>query len=545
MTSSPTNRWRTSWLGCPPRAVRCPVLLVQGEGDPDRPWRSRRSRRRSRWWAGRARSRACPPTTRCWSWTPLPSSAAWAQAATRSIAPARGPSSGSPAPPTKRSPSVGELDAFPLGTLTADEVKDVPFIAASIDTFSMLNVLGLAAAVLVIGVLVVYLQARQRARTVSNVLSMRMGMRDAQARAALVLELAALLLAAFVLGATTGMIAGRLISPLLDPLQTIPPPPLFEPPIAVGPLDPPGTGASCRWPAGGSCIGGPRRSTWGRCSALPSEPVPGALRRPREDVPDAHRRGARAPWRDARFPGRRAHRRGRAVGEREVLAPPRAHRHRSRDLRRCLGGPSERGAGVVTRAPGAPARRRRLRVPTALGQLPAEPHDRAAPSPGVPRLRLLRRTTTILDRLGIAHRIDHLPDELSGGEQQRAAFAQAVVAGSAVVVADEPTAELDTESGQLVMDGVRALVDAGVTFVVATHDGAVRKLADEVIELEHGRVKGTHPEGPPVGGRSPGRTLLRRQDAFRTTRSRRRSRSASSPRCSTTTAATSCTRSRS
>lgn len=129
--------------------------------------------------------------------------------------------------------SVGELEAFPLGTLTADEVKDVPFIAASIDTFSMLNILGLAAGVLVIGVLVVYLQARERARTVSNVLSMRMGMRDGQARAALVLELAALLLAAFVLGAMTGMIAGRLIAPLLDPLQTIPPPPLFEPPIAA------------------------------------------------------------------------------------------------------------------------------------------------------------------------------------------------------------------------------------------------------------------------------------------------------------------------
>jgi putative ABC transport system ATP-binding protein len=100
----------------------------------------------------------------------------------------------------------------------------------------------------------------------------------------------------------------------------------------------------------------------------------------------------------------------------------------------------------------------------------------------------------ILERLGIGHRVDHLPDELSGGEQQRAAFAQAVVAGSAVVVADEPTAELDSESGALVMDGVRALVDAGVTFVVATHDGAVRKLADEVIELEHGRLKGADPD---------------------------------------------------
>ena len=129
--------------------------------------------------------------------------------------------------------SVGELEAFPLGTLTAQEVKNVPFIAAAIDTFAMLNVLGLAAAVLVIGVLVVYLQARQRARSVSNVLSMRMGMRGGQARAALVLELTAMLLAAFVLGASMGMVAGALISPLLDPLQVIPPPPLFDAPIAV------------------------------------------------------------------------------------------------------------------------------------------------------------------------------------------------------------------------------------------------------------------------------------------------------------------------
>jgi hypothetical protein len=129
--------------------------------------------------------------------------------------------------------SVGELEAFSLGTLTMDEVKDVPFIAAAIDTFAMLNVLGLAAAVLVIGVLVVYLQARQRARAVSNVLSMRMGMREAQARSALVLELAAMLLAAFILGASTGIVAGGLIAPLLDPLQTIPPAPLFDAPIAV------------------------------------------------------------------------------------------------------------------------------------------------------------------------------------------------------------------------------------------------------------------------------------------------------------------------
>jgi predicted lysophospholipase L1 biosynthesis ABC-type transport system permease subunit len=129
--------------------------------------------------------------------------------------------------------AVSELEAFQLGTLSVDEVKDVPFIKAAIDTFSMLNILGLSAASLVVGVLVVYLQTRQRARTVSNVLSLRMGMRARQAMAALVLELAGLLLAAFVLGAATGVLAGRIIAPLLDPLQTIPPPPLFDAPVAV------------------------------------------------------------------------------------------------------------------------------------------------------------------------------------------------------------------------------------------------------------------------------------------------------------------------
>ncbi|MDP9119283.1 MAG: hypothetical protein M3M93_03270, partial [Actinomycetota bacterium] len=130
-------------------------------------------------------------------------------------------------------PALGELDAYALDTLTAEEVKDVPFIKAAIETFSMLNILGLAAALLVVGVLVVYLQARQRARTVSNVLSLRMGMRDRQALGALVLELAAMLLGAFVLGAGLGLVAGGLVAPLLDPLQTIPPAPLFDAPLAV------------------------------------------------------------------------------------------------------------------------------------------------------------------------------------------------------------------------------------------------------------------------------------------------------------------------
>jgi ABC-type antimicrobial peptide transport system permease subunit len=91
----------------------------------------------------------------------------------------------------------------------------------------------LAAALLVIGVLVVYLQARQRARAVSNVLSLRMGMRERQAMLALVLELGLILLAAYLLGSVLGLIAGFLVAPMLDPLQTIPPAPLFSAPTSV------------------------------------------------------------------------------------------------------------------------------------------------------------------------------------------------------------------------------------------------------------------------------------------------------------------------
>jgi putative ABC transport system permease protein len=128
---------------------------------------------------------------------------------------------------------VSDLEAFPLGTLTAREVRDVPFIRAAIETFAMLNVLGLAAALLVTGVLVVYLQARQRARSVSSVLSLRMGMRSREGARALVLELGAILLAALVVGGALGLVAAGLIVPLLDPLQTIPPGPLFTAPVVV------------------------------------------------------------------------------------------------------------------------------------------------------------------------------------------------------------------------------------------------------------------------------------------------------------------------
>jgi putative ABC transport system ATP-binding protein len=95
----------------------------------------------------------------------------------------------------------------------------------------------------------------------------------------------------------------------------------------------------------------------------------------------------------------------------------------------------------------------------------------------------------LLDALGIAHRRDHLPEELSGGEQQRAAFAQVLTAGPAIVVADEPTAELDSRSAEDLLAVIRGLSELGVAFVIATHDPGVTRMADDVVELDHGRVK--------------------------------------------------------
>jgi putative ABC transport system ATP-binding protein len=102
----------------------------------------------------------------------------------------------------------------------------------------------------------------------------------------------------------------------------------------------------------------------------------------------------------------------------------------------------------------------------------------------------------VLAKLGIAERADHLPGQLSGGEQQRAAFAQVLMTGASLVVADEPTAELDDESSADLLDAVRTLAADGVTFVLATHDAQVAEVAEQVVELEHGHLAGARGSDP-------------------------------------------------
>ncbi|WP_443598608.1 ABC transporter ATP-binding protein [Agathobacter sp.] len=99
------------------------------------------------------------------------------------------------------------------------------------------------------------------------------------------------------------------------------------------------------------------------------------------------------------------------------------------------------------------------------------------------------RVSELLDRVGLSKRMDHMPDQLSGGEQQRVAIARAVAHHPKVVFADEPTGALDTAAGFEVMRLFRELIDdEGITIVMTTHDPNLMELGDEVFELSDGIV---------------------------------------------------------
>lgn len=107
------------------------------------------------------------------------------------------------------------------------------------------------------------------------------------------------------------------------------------------------------------------------------------------------------------------------------------------------------------------------------------------------RLRGQRRAVDgheLLTALGLDHRLDHRPAQLSGGEQQRLAFAVAAVGRPALILADEPTAELDVESGRRLLQAVLDLRDLGVTVVVTSHDPNVMGVADHQVRLDHGHT---------------------------------------------------------
>jgi putative ABC transport system ATP-binding protein len=110
-----------------------------------------------------------------------------------------------------------------------------------------------------------------------------------------------------------------------------------------------------------------------------------------------------------------------------------------------------------------------------------------------------RRAAEVLGQVGLGDRLHHYPSELSGGEQQRVAIARALATGNELLVADEPTGDLDFRTGVQILQLLRDQAEAGRTVVVVTHNREISRVADRVVELSSGRVAS---DGPPEGGRA-------------------------------------------
>lgn len=107
---------------------------------------------------------------------------------------------------------------------------------------------------------------------------------------------------------------------------------------------------------------------------------------------------------------------------------------------------------------------------------------------GVGRAERRRRARAALTQVGLAERLTHRPHQLSGGEQQRVAIARAVVGSPALLLADEPTGNLDSQAGATVMEVLRGLHETGTTIVIITHDTELAATLPRQITIRDGRV---------------------------------------------------------
>ena len=120
---------------------------------------------------------------------------------------------------------------------------------------------------------------------------------------------------------------------------------------------------------------------------------------------------------------------------------------------------------------------------------------------GISSKEARQRSLELLDQMGLADRADHLPAELSGGQRQRVTIARALVNRPAIVWADEPTGDLDSETAQEIMDlMIRLNKDAGETFIIVTHSREVGEIANRIVRMRDGLViddgLGGEPNGP-------------------------------------------------
>ena len=110
-----------------------------------------------------------------------------------------------------------------------------------------------------------------------------------------------------------------------------------------------------------------------------------------------------------------------------------------------------------------------------------------------------QRAQEVLTSVGLGERVNHFPHELSGGEQQRVAIARALATGNPVLLADEPTGELDFQTGIQILGLLQQQASDGKTVLVVTHNREISRIADRVIELSSGRVVR---DGPPRDGKA-------------------------------------------
>jgi len=106
----------------------------------------------------------------------------------------------------------------------------------------------------------------------------------------------------------------------------------------------------------------------------------------------------------------------------------------------------------------------------------------------MPSAERKKRVASVMDRMGIAHRAKHMPGQLSGGQQQRVAVARAVVGDQPLILADEPTGNLDSVHGQEVMELLRSLNKEGTTIVMVTHSPAHADYAHRIVNLFDGHI---------------------------------------------------------
>jgi putative ABC transport system ATP-binding protein len=98
------------------------------------------------------------------------------------------------------------------------------------------------------------------------------------------------------------------------------------------------------------------------------------------------------------------------------------------------------------------------------------------------------RSVAALERVGLGDRLNHNPNELSGGQQQRVAIARALIANPAIILADEPTGNLDSKSGTEIMDIFRGLHDQGMTIVMVTHDPEIAAQCERIVRIKDGLI---------------------------------------------------------